>query len=72
MKKKKCFLTPFLQKYLAPTAYRFIRNYDRRINVVNGRMSYPEMYVLDAGYKKFFETSEVLSPLFFVFFSLTI
>ena len=40
----------------APLTAKFIRNYDRTFNASNyPRLSYPEMYILDGGYSKFFD-----------------
>lgn len=39
----------------APLTAKFIRNHDRNVNAVNyPRLSYPELYILDGGYSKFF------------------
>ena len=39
----------------APLTAKFIRNYDRNVNAAQyPRLSYPEMYILDGGYSKFF------------------
>ena len=40
----------------APLTAKFIRNHDRNVNAAQyPRLSYPEMYILDGGYSKFFE-----------------
>lgn len=39
----------------APLTAKFIRNHDRNVNAAQyPRLSYPEMYILDGGYSKFF------------------
>lgn len=39
----------------APLTAKFIRNHDRNINAAHyPRLTYPEMYILDGGYSKFF------------------
>lgn len=39
----------------APMTAKFIRNQDRNTNAVNyPRLTYPEMYILDGGYSRFF------------------
>ena len=39
----------------APLTAKFIRNHDRNINAAQyPRLTYPEMYILDGGYSKFF------------------
>lgn len=41
----------------APLTAKFIRNHDRKINAINyPRLTYPEMYILDGGYSRFFAT----------------
>ncbi|KAK5117218.1 hypothetical protein LTR85_008986 [Meristemomyces frigidus] len=41
----------------APLTAKFIRGHDRNVNAANyPRLSYPEMYILDGGYSKFFES----------------
>lgn len=40
----------------APLTAKFIRNYDRNVNAAQyPRLSYPDMYILDGGYSKFFD-----------------
>ena len=39
------------------TSYRFTRSQDRQHNLVNyPHLTYPELYILEGGYKAFFET----------------
>jgi len=39
----------------APLAAKFIRNHDRNVNAANyPGLTYPELYILDGGYSKFF------------------
>lgn len=39
----------------APLTAKFIRSHDRNVNAANyPRLTYPEMYILDGGYSKFF------------------
>ncbi len=39
----------------APLTAKHIRNHDRNVNAVNyPKLSYPELYILDGGYSKFF------------------
>jgi len=43
-------------KHRAPMTAKFIRNFDRQFNAIQyPKLSYPEMYILDGGYSKFFE-----------------
>jgi M-phase inducer tyrosine phosphatase len=40
----------------APLTAKFIRSHDRTVNAANyPHLTYPEMYILDGGYSKFFE-----------------
>lgn len=39
----------------APLTAKFIRNHDRKVNAANyPNLTYPEMYILDGGYSRFF------------------
>ncbi|KAK4545152.1 hypothetical protein LTR36_003703 [Oleoguttula mirabilis] len=43
----------------APLTAKFIRGHDRNVNAASyPRLSYPEMYILDGGYSKFFESHQ--------------
>lgn len=49
---------------------RFLRELDRKVNIAEyPKLTYPDVYVIDGGFKNFFETFEVhsfsLSPLSF-------
>ena len=46
--------------------YRFLREQDRELNKDNyPKLNYPEVYVMEGGYKAFYEKFEVIGVFFF-------
>ena len=49
-----------------PKMYRFLREQDRELNKAHyPKLNYPEMYVLEGGYKAFYEKHEVTIKIMF-------
>ena len=50
-----------------PKMYRFLREQDRELNKDSyPKLNYPEVYVLEGGYKAFYEKHEVINTFYFL------